>query len=377
MVEKHAPFTRGIPTDNWSDWANEFNSMKYLMWRTHIEHIIKGDFLPPYMVDIDPSNVCNYDNCIWCNSKTFRHQHNTMMPMGHLFKLADFLREWGVKSACISGGGEPMTHPEFAPFLWHMYENGLKTGVISNGSLLDYEKALAIVKCSSWCGFSVDASTKEVFSRVHGVKPSFFNQVVDNFKLLVDTKNQYRTNLEITFKFLLHPYNAHEILDAVLLAKELGCNTFHLRPVCWDNLYGQPYRDPIDYKKVIEDVNNQIIEAQKQETKDFKFFGIRHKFNPDFSRKVNFKRCLATPMMTTFGADGNVHLCFDCRGRPDWVLCSHIPNPKQILDVWGKTKHKAIIDGIDPNKCPRCTFGTLNEIIEKVFIEDKMFKDFL
>lgn len=377
-MSKNEPLTRGVPRDNWSTPYTAFNSMKYLMYKDYIESILKGDFKPPYMVDLDPSNICNYDDCIWCNSKTYRHEHPMMLSIEHMVKLADFLGEWGVRSACVSGGGEPMTNPGFSKLLYQLHKNNIKNGVITNGSLLDYDKAMAIADTSSWCGFSVDAASSKTFAMVHGVKTELFDTVIDNLKMLIELKKKYNSKIEITYKFLFHPGNAHEIYDAALFAKELGCNTFHLRPVCWDNLYNQSYREPITYSRdLINSINEQIELAQKLETNNYKFFGIRHKFNPDFTRKVSFKRCLATPMMTTFGADGNVHLCFDLRGKPDWILCSHYPNPSEILKVWGGEKHKRIIESIDPWECPRCTFGTLNEIIEQVFIEDKMFKDFL
>lgn len=398
------PRTRGIPSDNWVTPFNSFNSFKYLMWRQHMEAIVAQDyrwhpeeycnynsdilesiqklsekydgFLPPYMVDLDPSNICNYD-CSFCNSKMLRRQNNGVLPEEHLLKIADFLKEWGVQSSCISGGGEPLFNPSFSSLLYRLKENGIKNGVITNGSLLDDDKAVAILKTSSWCGLSIDAGSKETFSRLKNVKPEMFDIVINNLRKLVEMKKELKSNTEITFKFLLHPYNAHEIFKAVMNAKFIGVDTFHLRPVCWDNLYNQTHDAPLVFSGVMETINNQVEQAQNVETDNFKFFGIRHKFGERFERKVTFKRCLATPMMTTFGADGNVHNCFDVRGRPDWVLCRHYPNVREILDVWGSEKHRKILESIDPSKCPRCTFLSLCEIIEQVIIEDKMFKDFL
>lgn len=379
---KNEPLTRGVPKDTWSTPFSAFNSMKYLMWREHIESIIEGKFKPPYMVDIDPSNVCNYDmgkntGCIWCNSRAFRQEKPQIMPMGHLSKIADFLKEWGVKSACIGGGGENMVHPEFASFLWKMHKNGIKTGIISNGSLLDFEKSLAIVKCSSWCGLSIDAGTSKTFNKVHGLPDTsqMFDKVINNMKNLIKIKDENNSNVEITYKYLMHPENAHEILNAVELARDIGCNTFHLRPACVDNLYGQD-KNQIKYSKtLIDKINQQMEKAKDFETDVFKFYGIRHKFNPDFTRKVNFKRCLATPLMATFCADGTITLCFDLRGK--WTLCNHYPHVHEILDVWGGKKHKQMIENIKVDECPRCTMSTVNEIIEQVFIKDKMYRDFL
>ncbi len=361
----------------WASPYNEFNSIKILYFKEHLDGIIKGKFLPPITVDTDPTNLCNF-NCIWCNAKGFRKESASSMPREHLLKLADFYKEWGVKSTCVAGGGEPMANPGFADFLKRLHKNGIKIGVISNGSLLDQKNAEAVVKYASWCGISMDAGSSSVFMKIKGLKDkTMFDKVVANIKRMVALKRKLKSNVEITYKYLLHPYNVKDIYKAAKLAKSLGMNTFHLRPVCWDNLYNQEHSEPINFSDYTELIEKEIEKAKKLDDKNFKFYSVRHKFGENFERKINFKKCLATPLLATFGADGNVHLCFDVRGKKEWVLCSHYPDPRKILKVWGSARHKKIIDSINVKKCPRCTFGPYNEIIEKAVIEDKMFLDFI
>ena len=360
----------------WTNPYNEFNSLKILYFKKHLKAIVEGNFLPPIMADTDPSNVCNF-NCIWCNTKGIRKQSLKILPIPHLIRLADFYKEWGIISTCIAGGGEPMTNKGFAPFLYRLKKNGIKSGIITNGSLMDEKNAKAIVECSSWCGISVDAGSKEIFTKVKGLKDkSIFNKVIKNIENLIKIKNKLNSNVEVTYKYLFHPLNAKDIFRAAKLAKSLGVNTFHLRPVCTDNLYAQDSKliNFSDYEKIIEE---QIEKASALEDKNFRFYSVRHKFGENFERKINFKKCLATPLLATFGADGNVHLCFDVRGKKEWILCKHYPDPHEILKVWGSKKHKEIIDSVDAQKCPRCTFGQYNEVIENVVIKDKMFMDFI
>ena len=52
------------------------------------------------------------------------------------------------------------------------------------------------------------------------------------------------------------------------------------------------------------------------------------------------------------------------------------PDPSEILKVWNSDFHKNMVKNIDINKCPRCTFGAYNEIVEKVIINDSMCKLF-
>ncbi len=135
-------------------------------------------------------------------------------------------------------------------------------------------------------------------------------------------------------------------------------------------------KDRGDFKLLLETINDQIEEAMKLEDDNFRFFGIRHKFTPTFERKVNFSRYWAAPLILTFGADGNCHLCFDIRGREDLILCSHDPDPHEVLKHWNTSRHKRILKEVNIQECPRCTFGPYNEVVEQVFIKDSMCRFF-
>lgn len=360
----------------WSSPYNPFNSVKILLWRRHLEAIVNGNFLPPITTDTDPTNQCNF-NCIWCNSKGFRKKFPGLIPPNHLLKLADFYKEWGVKSTCVAGGGEPLMNPGLNDFIERLKKNGVGSGVITNGSLMTEEHIKTIAECSRWCGFSMDAGTQEHYIKVKGINYlDTFNKVIGNIRKLARFRDEIESNLEVTYKYLIHPLNYKSIYEGARLAKKIGVDTFHLRPVCWDNLYDQEHGIPINFEDHIDKIDEQILKARDLEDEKFKVYGVRHKFGEKFKRKVNFKKCLATPLLATFSADGNVHLCFDVRGKKEWLLCRHYPDPREILNVWGGEKHKKIIDSINPEKCPRCTFGPYNEIIEKVIIEDRMTIDF-
>lgn len=357
----------------WNNSFNPFNSMKVLLWREHLEACAKGNYLPPVTVDTDPSNICNY-KCIWCNAYDIINcDKKQNLPEDHLLKLADFYKEWGVNSSCVAGGGEPLVNNGTMAFLERMKQNGLESGLITNGSLLTDEIIDIIAKTCRWVGFSMDSASPETYSKVKGINDTkFFNKVVENIKKLTKRIDELGIKNDVAYKFLLHPYNALEIYDAVKLAKEIGVKDFHLRPVGWDNLTITKDQEKLHFENLKTQIDKQMEEALKLETKDFHVYGIRHKFNDDFSPKKNFKKCWAIPILPTFGADGNVHTCFDMRGRKDLILCSHFPDVREILKVWNTEYHKRMIDGIDVNKCPRCTFSMYNEAVEQVIIEDKM-----
>ena len=52
----------------------------------------------------------------------------------------------------------------------------------------------------------------------------------------MDNINIGKFGENVAYKYLMQPLNALEIYDAAKLAKSIGVNDFHLRPVGWDNL---------------------------------------------------------------------------------------------------------------------------------------------
>ena len=365
----------------WNNQWNPFNSAKVLLWKEHLEGCAREDYLPPITVDIDPSNRCNF-KCPHCNSWKMIHDSGADMSEEHMIKLVDFLADWRdstrhktPNSACIAGGGESFMNPNLVSLYNRMYYHGMEIGIITNGSIMKEYHIEAIARTARWIGFSVDAATTETYNKLKGLNGvGMFKLVIENIKKVVKRIRDTNSKCDVAFKFLLTPDNALEIYDAIKLAKEIGVHDFHLRPAGLDNL-PHVIRKP-DYTKLTDRINKQLDEGMKLETKYFKVYGIRHKFNPDFSRKVNFSRCWAIPLLPTFGADDNVHTCFDMRGRKDLILCRHDPDPAEILKVWNTEFHRKMVRDIKVKDCPRCTLGSYNEIVEKVIINDSMCKAF-
>jgi len=360
----------------WNNAFNPFNSMKILFWSKHMELFANEEYLSPPSVDIDPSNMCNF-KCIWCNADDIICKKANNLPTDHLIKISDMCADWGVKSACVAGGGEPLMNSGFSLLLERNYINNIETGVITNGSLIKDKHIDVMADTCRWVGVSVDSGTRETFAKIKLVRENIFDVVINNMSKLINKIVQTNNKCDVAYKYLLHPLNALEIYKAAKLAKSLGVTDFHMRPVGWDNITKTKNSNDILFdEELFGKINEQIEMAMELEDGTFSFYGVRHKFDQNFKRKVNFSRCWAIPLIPTFGADGNVHTCFDMRGREDLIMCSHYPDPEEIRRMWNTEKHKELIRSIDVNKCPRCTFGIYNEMVEKVFIKDMMCRKF-
>ncbi len=358
--------------DSWSSDYNPFNSLKILLWSAKLSALARGELPVPITSDTDPTNHCNY-NCSHCNAQKYRSKGKYMLSEEQLIKMADIHGQWGIKSTCIAGGGEPCMNPNLGKYIRRLAFNEVGSGVITNGSVMTEEQMEAITDCCRYTGFSVDAGNEFHFIGIKGILDRrVFHRVIENLTKLCNMRERKKSHIDIAYKYLVFPSNVKSIFEGAKLAKECGVQHFHLRPGCTDNIQSAIKQRKVEFDNSIEDAKYQIALAQELEDDNFKVFGVQHKFGDKWERKVNFKKCRAVSIMPTFGADGNVHLCFDSREKEGWIMCKH----EEIMDYWGSEKHRKMLETIDPKQCPRCTYGIYNEIIERVFIEDSMCRDF-
>src|SRR4030042_2663759 len=101
-----------------------------------------------------------------------------------------------------------------------------------------------------WVGVSVDAGTRETFKKIHNV--DYFDKVIENLRLLVKTKKETGSKIDIAYKFLITPENWHELYEACKLAKEIGVRDFHARPV---DLERKDFTQAIDLNYNIEEIH--------------------------------------------------------------------------------------------------------------------------
>jgi hypothetical protein len=158
-----------------------------------------------------------------------------------------------------------------------------------------------------------------------------------------------------------------EILSGVELASKLGVRHFQLRPTELD-LSRSSKIDPAI-------VEYQMKESMKLQSDTFEVFGMREKFTTDFTKRVP-TRCSASPLGSTWMADGTVVICPDRRWTANqFNLGNFITEGAEAIKAkWGGEEHLKMIEGIncDLSNCIRCTAFNWHEIYEKCVVEDKL-----
>jgi len=358
----------------YSEWSyrnkfNAFNTMKVLKHLNYWEGIKNAleqrgfDFPPPVAVTVDLSLACNLQ-CSFCNAKNV--MDNSFMSPEWCISLPKFLKEWGVKAVTIAGGGEPLLNKHASMFMYACKEVDMPLGLITNGTMIGKHKE-AIMDCCSWVGVSIDAGNSKTYERIKGI--DFFNSVIQQTKSIADY------NIEVTYKYLVCPENIQDIKIACQIAKDIGCNQIHIRPM------GKAWFEDRDSVFTEEEVNvalENVTKAREEyEDERFKVFGITHKFGTDFKIENDFSKCWSAFMYLLVQPNGVISTCCDRRGDDKVVLAKGLKRPRDIAVKWGAPNHRQMFENIDVKKCCRCTFSLHNQVYENMILEDRTFSDFI
>ena len=376
---------------------NPFNSFKLLAQVYRWRKILRNQKISqPSLVTVDPINICD-QKCIWCNSDFILRKNKNMLSHKILLEIADFLAEWqgnkswekGVEAVCIAGGGEPLLNPYTGDFINRCVEQGIEVGVVTNGVSID--KFIEPLSKCTWVGVSMDAGSRETMKKLKG--KDNFDKIIRNMTKLIAFSKEKNTTLAqsnqghgVSYKYLLHPGNIHDLSMAAEIAKSIGCRNLHMRPVGvpWDKL-NHPDENFFRFtNESIREYNRQILRARTLEDDMFGVFGITHKFDEKFNRANVFTQCYAIFMTGVFMPSEskdkdrfNFGLCCDRRGDRSLLLGENLKDPATVGRLWGGEKHWNIFDEIKPITCPRCTYQPHNQIYEHVILNDNMTYKFI
>ena len=112
--------------------------------------IKKKGVIPPTHIQFYPTNKCNL-KCSFCSCA--EDDRFSEMNLGAAKKAIDICSSLGTKAVTISGGGEPLMHPNINELIAYFLFKGIKVGFVSNG-LLFKNINVDLFKYVTWCRIS-------------------------------------------------------------------------------------------------------------------------------------------------------------------------------------------------------------------------------
>lgn len=152
----------------------------------------------PMMLVLSFVYPCNAlcPHCPYTNSNIRKEYRDApYMPEATFKKIAD---ESGPHAAYlrISGGGEPMLHPQATELLVYAKKVGCKIGLITNGSLFDEENSQLLLEVGvDLIEFSVDACDKQTYDVVR--KGLDFEILLENVRRMIGLRDKMRSTTKV------------------------------------------------------------------------------------------------------------------------------------------------------------------------------------
>lgn len=322
----------------------------------------------PLVVELDPTEVCNLA-CPGCINEDLV-SNKTSFSKDRLLQIGQELYDIGVKAVVLIGGGEPLAHPAIGDFIEFLGTHNIHIGITTNGCFIPrYMDSIA--KYSDWTRISIDAATAETFDMLRPSKngKSEFNDIIDGMKTLAKIKKG-----TLGYSYLIRTEadgfgiksNIHEIYDAAVLARDIGCNYFEVKP-SYSYSGGRDHALVQHSKERMQEARQEVERLKDLDTDSFKIItaiNLDDSLNcVDTEQLKDYHFCPAAHLRTLICASG-IYVCPYWRGKDLYRVGNAVVD--SIEDIWNSERRKEVMKFLDPSE--RCKFHCLrndtnNEVI--------------
>jgi MoaA/NifB/PqqE/SkfB family radical SAM enzyme len=321
-------------------------------WVNAIRKINYTNQISPVRMDIDITNTCPND-CIMCFAKELRTNNKVMIPLDKLVLIFDDFKQMGGISVRLTGGGDPLAHPNIIGVINHLSNLNLKITIETNGDCLSNEIIDTIVQHVHHLRISINAGDNISREQVHRPMARHFSYdtLLQKIRLVRDNSIKLGNSekLFIGATFVILPENFSVAGKFISDMYDIGINWVALRK----NIYREIYEQHPD---IIPFVEKEIANFKKEISNHNKEFTIEEQYGVSFSPKSDFENCLISHARLIILADSSLQLC--CLTRNGLVphanmgILDNSSNPIQRL-----LKDNESLDDFKskvPNTCQLC-----------------------
>jgi len=290
---------------------------------------------PPREVFFDLNNTCNA-KCFFCSNSKISNRAFLDKALG--FRLLKEFFDFGTREVALYATGEPFLRQDLADFVCESKRIGYEYVFIStNGILATPERAKPVLDAGlDSVKFSVNASTKLGYERVHGI--DCFDAVIENIKWF----HSYRKESGLSYKIYL---------SAVFNSRIKGEQDDLSRLI-------SPYVDEIDYRHCSNQGGNMLENKLTEKVNSRNLLG-------SLKEDEYTERCPDVFVRCTVTSQGYLTACVV--DYQNYLIIADL-NASSIKDVWHSDEYvqfrkrhiKGNLKGIICNNC-------LNNCEEKSF----------
>jgi len=334
---------------------SEYSANKIFHHPDSINALKKGKQPVPVHLELIISDLCNQD-CSFCAYRMTGYQQNELFHLADkktgkvnnnpnrmiskekCFEIIDDCKTMGVEAIQISGGREPLVHPD-------------------NLSILNRVSSdhVAVLQNAKWVRVSIDAAQPKTYTSIRKVSKKHYDNAWRNVKMLVDQKLKTLSNVKIGLGFVVTKNNYLEIVDFVKMAKDAGVDNVRIGAVF------QSENDKY-FENIYEAASKSASLAEQMQTNSFTVFNNFGKRISDLKQaSPDYSLCGFQHFTCEIGADLNVYRCCVTSYTSNGLVGS-IKN-QSFKKFWNSKEKQAMYASFDARSCERCQFNTKNKNI--------------
>lgn len=261
----------------------------------------RGEKIPPVTMDVAWTRKCNYA-CDFCYATMQASKGKEITREIALQFLSD-AAEIGVKGVSLISDGESSIVPFYAESIQHGASVGLNIGLGTNGFVLREPLLEQILPHVAYLRFNFSGGTREGYSRIMGVKPEWYDTVIENIEAAMRIKRRDNLGVTVNMQLVLDPKNNRELLPFALLAARLKPD-YAIVKHCADDV---DHTLGTDYTKYAElDATFEEMERIGKEA------GVRIVIKRERMKdegKRDYSRCYGPPFITQMSGNGLIAPC--------------------------------------------------------------------
>ncbi|MBS3149987.1 radical SAM protein [Candidatus Woesearchaeota archaeon] len=356
-----------------------YNYEKQLL-RQHFKRvalILKGNLVPPYELEIQPTSKCNL-RCDHCFGKACKRIPDKLGKKGMeeiARKVEDFryddLKIDNIKFCGITG--EPLVNSATMYGIEIFKNIGKKVFLFSNGLWLDKEvdgkSYIDYILEADRLILSLDAGSPETFKRLK--KVDGFDRIVKSLDELLKRRNGSNPNVVVSY--VIGSKNYNDIVQATELARKIGADEIRFRVDFTDKQkiheLSDIIIDNIHQAKELNDDNFKVISMYSEK-------GVRKDDSEFASYGVN---CFIHNLWACIGPNGELYSCGH-RTKAEVESFGSILE-KSFQELWYSNKRRECVKDLPDKHCEYCSpysvrineFGTQLckfKLKHKIFPED-------
>ena len=349
--------------------ADPYSANKAFLHCDRLAQIQAGGIPVPVQIHFVISDLCN-QNCSFCayridntiteifqtvdDNGVVNRNPNRMIPTA---KAKDLLRELsavGAKAIQFTGGGEPTMHKDCAELMRYANRLGMDTALVTNGTNIGDAILPTLLNCT-WIRISLDHSDAYGYAKMRNTPMSMFRQVIRSIKDIVTAKKESESNVTIGVGFVVNKDNWDVVLDAAILAKQLGVDNFRISAAFTN--------EGADYFKEFHDAA-YVLSKRAEKLCDDGFL-VSNKYGERISdlelKSPNYKKCVYQYMCTYIGADLNVYRCCVLAYTRRGLIGSL--HDSSFIKLWRNNDRTRDLKTFNARACARCQFNEKNNAI--------------